>query len=131
MGKDEINAFLGAGTSYEGKLNFEGSVRVDGNFVGEVASEGTLVVGQEATVEGMLKVGQLVLSGQVRGEVEARQKVVLHKSANLIGSVKTPVLVMEEGAILEGEVIMGTLAGGQSGSQSGAGIEVGAERDAA
>lgn len=107
MAKDEINAFLGAGTSYHGKLNFHGAVRIDGNFQGEVDSDGTLVIGQEAVVQGTIRVGQLVLSGNLHGEVEAREKVVLHKAANLQGNIKTPVLVVEEGAVLEGRLTMG------------------------
>ncbi|WP_034609440.1 bactofilin family protein [Desulfovibrio aminophilus] len=106
MAKDEINAFLGAGTSYHGKLHFHGAVRIDGNFQGEVESDGTLVIGQEAVVEGTLRVGQLVLSGNLRGEVEAGGRVVLHKTANLQGDIRTPVLVVEEGAILEGRLAM-------------------------
>lgn len=106
MAKDEINAFLGSGTDYQGKLNFQGAVRIDGNFNGEVESEGTLVVGKEARVEGVLKVGQLVLSGKVTGEVYASEKAVLHKTANLQGNLITPVLVVEEGAVLEGRVTM-------------------------
>ena len=109
MARDEINAFLGAGTNYQGKLHFQGAVRIDGNFQGEVVSDGTLVVGQEAVVEGQVKVGQLVLSGNIQGEVEARNKVVLHKTANLQGNIRTPVLVVEEGAVLEGQLLMGSL----------------------
>ncbi len=110
MAKDEINAFLGAGTNYHGKLNFRGAVRIDGNFQGEVESDGTLVVGQEAVVEGIVRVGQLVLSGKIRGEVVARDKVVLHKSADLHGNLRAPVLVVEEGAILEGNLTMSDAA---------------------
>ncbi len=106
MAKDEINAFLGAGTNYEGKLNFEGSVRIDGTFTGEIQSEGTLIVGKDAKVEGQIWVGQLILSGHLKGEIEAGKKVVLHKTANLVGSMNTPVLVIEEGALLEGQVSM-------------------------
>ncbi|WP_272699043.1 bactofilin family protein [Desulfovibrio sp. Fe33] len=109
MARDEINAFLGAGTNYHGKLHFQGAVRIDGNFQGEVVSEGTLVVGQEASVDGQVKVGQLVLSGKFKGEVEARNKVVLHKTANLQGNIRTPVLVVEEGAVLQGELVMGSM----------------------
>jgi len=109
MARDEINAFLGAGTNYQGKLNFQGAVRIDGNFQGEVVSDGTLVVGQEAVVEGQIRVGQLVLSGKLLGEVEAVNKVVLHKTANLQGNIRTPVLVVEEGAVLEGQLVMGSL----------------------
>ena len=108
MARDEINAFLGAGTNYQGKLHFQGAVRIDGNFHGEVVSDGTLVVGQEAVVEGQIRVGQLVLSGNIQGEVEAKNKVVLHKTANLQGNIRTPVLVVEEGAVLEGQLTMGS-----------------------
>jgi cytoskeletal protein CcmA (bactofilin family) len=108
MAKDEINAFLGAGTSYQGKLNFQGSVRIDGTFQGEVSSEGTLVIGREAEVEGQIDVGQLVLSGRVQGEVRAKERVALHKTANMVGSLQTPVLVVEEGAIIEGKITMGS-----------------------
>jgi len=109
MARDEINAFLGAGTNYHGKLHFQGAVRIDGNFQGEVVSEGTLVIGQDAVVDGQVQVGQLVLSGRIKGEVEAKNKVVLHKTANLQGNIRTPVLVVEEGAVLEGELVMGSL----------------------
>lgn len=107
MGKDEINAFLGAGTTYQGKLNFQGSVRIDGIFTGEITSEGTLIVGKDAKVNGEVFVNQLVLSGQIEGEIVAKKKVVLHKTANLVGSLNTPVLVIEEGAKVEGQVTMG------------------------
>lgn len=106
MAKDEINAFLGAGTNYQGKLNFDGSVRIDGTFTGEIQSEGTLIVGKDAKVQGQIWVGQLILSGHLEGEIEAAVKVVLHKTANLVGSMSTPTLVIEEGAVLEGQVSM-------------------------
>ncbi|KAB1441865.1 bactofilin family protein [Pseudodesulfovibrio senegalensis] len=107
MARDEINAFLGAGTNYNGKLHFQGAVRIDGNFNGEIMSDGTLVVGQEAFVDGQIKVGQLVLSGNIRGDVIAGEKVVLNKTANLQGNIHTPSLVVEEGAVLEGSLAMG------------------------
>lgn len=108
MARDEINAFLGSGTTYQGRLEFKGSVRIDGSFNGEVESEGTLVIGKDARVEGTIHVGQLIVSGRVKGEVRASGKVVLHKTANLDGSMSTPVLMMEEGAVLEGQISMGT-----------------------
>ncbi|MFK4764011.1 polymer-forming cytoskeletal protein [Desulfobaculum sp. SPO524] len=108
MARDEINAFLGSGTTYQGRLEFKGSVRIDGKFNGEVESEGTLVIGKDARVEGTIHVGQLIVSGKVQGEVRATGKVVLHKTANVDGSMATPVLMMEEGAVMEGSISMGT-----------------------
>lgn len=106
MARDEINAFLGAGTTYEGRLHFQGSVRIDGAFLGEITSEGSLVVGREANIQGNIQVGQLVLSGRVEGDVRAAERVVLHKTAVLHGTVRSPRLVMEDGAVLEGTVTM-------------------------
>lgn len=106
MAKDEINAFLGVGTTYRGRLDFTGTVRVDGVFEGEVESDGTLVVGREATISGQVRVGQLVLGGTLNGDVTAATRVVMHKTARFTGSMCTPALSVEEGAVLEGQVRM-------------------------
>lgn len=111
MAKDEINAFLGVGTAYQGRLDFTGSVRIDGRFDGEVESEGTLVVGREAVITGQVKVGQLVLGGDLSGDVVAGTRVVLHKTARFRGTLTTPALSVEEGAVLEGQVRMSGQAG--------------------
>jgi cytoskeletal protein CcmA (bactofilin family) len=108
MAKDEINAFLGAGTSYEGRLSFQGSVRIDGNFQGEVESEGVLVVGREAFIRGQVKVGQLISSGRIEGEIAAKERCVFHKTASFKGAVVTPALVVEDGAVIDGSVSMNT-----------------------
>lgn len=106
MAKDEINAFLGVGTSYEGKLQFQGSVRIDGTFLGQIDSDGTLIVGQEAKIDGQIVVASLILSGFIQGQIVASTKVIMHKTARLQGSLRSPCLVMEEGAVLDGEVLM-------------------------
>jgi cytoskeletal protein CcmA (bactofilin family) len=106
LAKEEINAFLGVGTAYKGKLDFTGAVRIDGVFEGDVESEGTLVVGREAVITGTVRVGQLVLGGRMEGEVVAKERIVIHKTANFKGSMSTPALSVEEGAMLEGNVNM-------------------------
>ena len=106
MSKEEINAFLGVGTVYQGRLSFQGAVRIDGSFSGEVLSEGSLIVGKDAEIEGMLNVGDLLLSGRFSGEVQAKRRVTIHKTGVLQGVVYTPALMMEEGGLLDGQVIM-------------------------
>ena len=106
MSKDEFNAFLGAGTSYQGQLTFLGAVRIDGEFTGEIKSEGTLILGKEAKVRGSINVAQHILSGSVDGEIVVHKKTTMHKTAHLTGNIATPVLMMEEGAILQGKVHM-------------------------
>jgi cytoskeletal protein CcmA (bactofilin family) len=106
MSKDEINAFLGAGTVYNGKLDFQGSVRIDGAFTGEIRSQGTLIVGKDADLQGQIQVGQIIVSGKVQGTVTAGKKAVLHRTATVMGTLNTPSLVIEEGAVLQGDVVM-------------------------
>ena len=106
MSREEINAFLGAGTVYQGKLTFQGAVRVDGMFSGEITSDGSLIAGKDSVLEAALNVGELVLSGTLTGEVRAKRRVVIHKGGILTGKVVSPALVVDEGAILEGEIHM-------------------------
>jgi cytoskeletal protein CcmA (bactofilin family) len=106
MGKHDINAFLGAGTVFRGHLAFEGVVRIDGEFEGDIESAGLLVVGRGARVSGRLVLGQLACDGLVAAEVTAATKVVVHASGRLEGTVRTPSLVVEEGGRLDGEVVM-------------------------
>ena len=106
MSKEEINAFLGAGTVYQGRLSFLGAVRIDGSFSGEVHSEGSLIVGKDAVIEGMLNIGELLLSGRFTGEVQSKRRVVIHKTGVLQGVVYAPALAVEEGGLLDGQVIM-------------------------
>lgn len=106
MAKDDITAFLGSGTIYNGRLSFVGSVRIDGQFTGEITSEGTLILGKDAKVEGTIHVNQLVLSGKLLGDVAVTGRTILHKSADLAGTLVTKILIMEEGAQLQGQVTM-------------------------
>lgn len=109
MGKEEINAFLGAATVYTGRLTFQGAVRVDGVFKGEIESDGILIVGKDARIEGQLRVGELVLSGNFSGEAYVSHRATLHKSGIFLGSLYARALILEEGATLEGEVHMQNL----------------------
>lgn len=111
MARDEINAFLGSGTIYTGDLSFEGAVRIDGIFSGNITSNGTLIVGQGAKVNGKIKVGSIVVNGNVEGEVNVTQRAVLHKTAVLLGTLTAKLLVMEEGAMLDGDLHMNQQAG--------------------
>lgn len=106
MAKDDITAFLGAGTIYNGQLSFVGSVRIDGQFTGEITSEGTLILGKDAKVDGSINVCNLVLSGKLHGNVVVTGKTILHKTANLTGDLITRSLIIEEGALLQGTISM-------------------------
>lgn len=108
----EIHALLGRGTAYTGKLTFEGRVRIDGAFEGEIFSAGTLIVGDSADVKGAIDVGTLiVLGGHVQGQVHARELVELHAPGRVTGDIVTPQLFIDRGVVFEGQCTMGDEAG--------------------
>ena len=103
-----IDALLGAGTRYEGKLCFDGTVRIDGEFEGNVSSEGLLIVGDGGVVRGSIKVGTLIVrGGEVEADIEATELVELHASARVRGDIQTPALFVDKGASFDGSCVMG------------------------
>ncbi len=98
----EIRAFLGEGTSFIGTLQFEGTVRLDGRFEGDVSGSDLLIIGQAAAVRADIQVGSLVVGGRVEGTIVARKRVELLATAQVTGTVKTPTLVVSDGAVLNG-----------------------------
>ena len=110
MSKETFNAFLGAGTNYNGTLTFQGAIRIDGVFTGTINSEGTLIVGHNASIEGTVRVGSVICNGKINGDIQAAEKLVLNKTALVTGTVISPVLSMEEGAKLDGKLTMTEIA---------------------
>ncbi len=99
---DQINGLFDKGCSFEGKLTFDGTVQINGDFQGDILSDGTLIVGSDATVRAKINVGNLIVEGKVEGVAEAKTKVEIHSRAQFIGDVIAPGLVVEEGGILHG-----------------------------
>lgn len=104
--KSEIKAFLGPGSQFEGKLLFNEIVRLDGTFRGEITSKDTLIVGQTADLQAEVNVGTLIISGRFKGNIKAAQRVELRAPAQLEGNIETPVLVVEEGVVLNSTLVM-------------------------
>jgi len=107
MGKGDIKsgdleAFLGKDTSFEGKMSFEGMVRLDGKFDGEIFSGDILIIGETAIVNAKIKVGALLVDGKVTGNVHASDKIEIHSTGKLNGNINTPALVIKEGGLLDG-----------------------------
>ncbi len=105
-GPGALTAFIDQGSEFEGKLSFRDTVRIDGCFRGEIASENTLIVGESGEIHASIHSNMVVISGTVVGNVHAACKLVLHKTARVNGDVETPSLVVEEGAVLNGQLKM-------------------------
>jgi cytoskeletal protein CcmA (bactofilin family) len=104
--RDEINAFLGKNTEFEGRLSFDGAVRIDGHFKGEISSEGTLIVGETAVIESEVRVSHIIISGEMRGNILASKKIEIHAPGKVFGNICAPAVVMDEGVVFEGTCTM-------------------------
>ena len=102
----EVVAFLDKGIEFRGVLSFEGTIRVDGKVEGEIVSKGTLILGEDASVNGSINVGTLITQGTIQGDIVAINKISLLSGSALNGNLKSPVLVVEEGAFFEGQSMM-------------------------
>lgn len=98
----DVHTILGPESTFEGKLVFEGTVRIDGNFKGEVRTDGILVVGQTAKIEAQIFVGNIVINGEVVGDITAKHLVEIHAPATVRGNITTPQLMIAKGVIFEG-----------------------------
>lgn len=103
---EEISAYLGKETVFEGKMTFEGVFRLDGKFEGEIFESGTLVVGETAVVKGKIVLNTIVINGLVEGDVCAKGRVEIHSTGKVYGTLLTPILVVNEGGIFEGNCKM-------------------------
>lgn len=106
---DQINAFLGKDTEFDGKLSFSGTVRIDGIFKGEIFTEGTLIVGETAVITSNIQASHLIISGEIRGNIVAKSRVEIHAPGKVFGNMQTPVLTIDEGVIFDGNCHMENL----------------------
>jgi cytoskeletal protein CcmA (bactofilin family) len=104
--RQTLSAFIDQGSEFEGKLSFKDTVRIDGVFRGEIASENTLVVGETGEIFATVRSRTVVIAGSVTGDVVAKERLVLQKTARLEGDVQAGSLQMEDGAVLNGRISM-------------------------
>jgi cytoskeletal protein CcmA (bactofilin family) len=102
-----LNAFLGRGSRVTGTLVFEGPVRIEGYIEGEIAGQDALTIGESAVVKAPTTGTSIIIHGRVTGEVTARERLEIRGPAKVFGSISTPSLVVQGGAVFEGQCAMG------------------------
>lgn len=106
-----LAAFLTNGTNFKGDLTFEGRVRIDGRFEGNINSKDSLEIGENAVVDAEIHVGKIIISGRVSGNISAAESVEINSKAQVHGNIKLSgnKLVIHEGAVFSGGCEMGSL----------------------
>ena len=101
-----IKAYLGVDALFKGNLSFEGTVRIDGKFEGEVNTKDTLIIGETGEIIADVKAGTVICKGRMKGSILASKKIEMYPSSKIVGNVKTPALNIELGAVLDGNCEM-------------------------
>jgi len=104
---DTISTFLGHGTSIDGTLEFQGTIRLDGNVKGQVISQnGTLIIGDKAVVQAQVRVDTVIVRGEINGSIEAKTRIEAYPPARIIGDVQAPQISVESGVVFNGSCSM-------------------------
>jgi len=107
----DIVAFVGHEVEFSGVLTYKGNVRIDGTFDGEIETNDTLFVGEQANVKAQIRAGSVIASGRIKGDITAEQRVELKTPAVIDASISTPKLSMDNGVIFNGKITMGSQMG--------------------
>lgn len=99
--ESHLAGLIDHGTELKGELSFKGSFRIEGYFQGKIFSESLLIVGEKGKVEADVKVGQLIINGEIRGNLQAKDRIEVHNKGRVFGTLITPRLMVEEGAYLD------------------------------
>jgi len=102
----ELSTILGKGSVFEGKLNVEHTLRIDGKFTGDIVTTDTLIIGKEGNINGNVEGKMLIVGGKLSGTAKIKDKIVLETKSEFHGEMKTTRLVIDEGAIFDGRCSM-------------------------
>ena len=105
-GGEDIIAFVGKGVEFKGVISYSGTVRIDGYLDGEIHTDGVLLIGDEAVIQAKVTAGTIVCKGKVTGDIAAKERVKLRAPAVFNGSMKTPMLSIEDGVLFNGGLEM-------------------------
>jgi cytoskeletal protein CcmA (bactofilin family) len=110
-GEGNLNSILGPGCKVKGNIDLKGTLRIDGDFDGEINCPETLIIGKSGVVKAEVKVKNAVIGGKLVGNVSATNKIELQTGSHVEGDISTARLVIDEGVFFEGACKMGTQAG--------------------
>lgn len=106
-----------SGTEITGDINCRGDIRIDGTLIGNLISDGKVVVGEEGIVEGNIQCSNATISGGVKVKIEVNELLTLRSTANLVGEIHANKLMIEPGANFSGSCKMGAVIKGIDGGK--------------
>ena len=106
---DAVSTFLGHDAVFEGTINFRGTIRLDGKVRGKVVSDdGTVIIGDKATIEAEIDVETVIIKGSVSGKIKARDRIEAFPPARIMGELQAPTVCINSGVVFNGSCSMET-----------------------
>ncbi len=104
--ESKVVTIVGQGTTVTGEIKSKGTVRIEGAVSGTVHCDDTVVVQETGRVKADLVAGQIVISGEVEGNVFAHERLEITAQGKLIGNITAPRVSIAEGVLFEGKCTM-------------------------
>ncbi len=102
----DFTTHVNEGTEIEGKVTFSGTVLLNGRIRGEIVSNDVLIVGEKGVVNASIHASIVEISGEVVGNINATDRIELRANCRVFGDIDAPVVIIDEGALLEGQCRM-------------------------
>jgi cytoskeletal protein CcmA (bactofilin family) len=102
----KIRTVLGKNTYFNGKLTFKDSLKINGSFIGSIDASGLLVIGEGAMVQANISAESIIISGTIKGDVFARDKVEMLTTGRVYGNIKAKKIKISDGVIFNGRCEM-------------------------
>ena len=118
-GTGNLNTMVGKGSSFEGTMKVQSTLRVDGRIKGNLTASDSLVIGKEGDINGEVVVRNAIIGGKLKGKLTASGKVVLEANSVFLGELKTTKLIIHEGAVFEGNCSMDGASGSDRKNEYG------------
>ncbi|MDA3850169.1 MAG: polymer-forming cytoskeletal protein [Spirochaetaceae bacterium] len=97
-----VSSIIGEGATFNGDIELSGLLRIDGDLLGAIKNDDRILVGSSGRIQGKIYSGTVIVGGVVKGEIYAESKVVILSSGLVLGDIHSSTLVMEKGALLDG-----------------------------
>jgi cytoskeletal protein CcmA (bactofilin family) len=102
--REEPDTTLGEGVVFKGELTFKRLLRIDGQFEGELVSDGKLIIGPTGVVKSNIRMCEAIIEGRVEGNVTVTNRLELRREAEVVGDIKAALLSVDEGVSVVGHV---------------------------
>lgn len=102
----KVDTIIGKDTFFKGSINGKGLIRIDGGAEGSISNKGDVIIGENGKVSVELKARNITIAGKYEGTLEAEGKLELKKTATAVGTFKANKLLIEQGAVMTGNMEM-------------------------